>query len=99
MSDKLQFVAGLDRLKAVGLTTKVGTSSFQSSMFDRRSIKNMSTTLSRMRSWPLRVVVIAISIGLVAIFSAFASGERLSSITTSDSNPVDTVAITGATLI
>jgi N-acyl-D-amino-acid deacylase len=52
-----------------------------------------------MRSWSLRFVVIAIATALVAIFTAFARDERLSSLTTSGSKPGDTVAITGATLI
>jgi len=52
-----------------------------------------------MSSRSLRFIVIAIAICLMAIFTAFACGEGLSPVTTTRSNPVDTVAITGATLI
>src|SRR6266496_2375090 len=52
-----------------------------------------------MRSWSMRFVVIAIATALVVIFSAFASDEPQSSLTTSGANPADSVAITGATLI
>ena len=61
--------------------------------------KNMSLALSLMRTWSLRFLVIAISTILVTIFSAFVGDKRVSSVTLSNSKPVDTVAITGATLI
>ena len=59
----------------------------------------MSLVLSLMRTWLLRFLVIAISTILVTIFSAFVGDKRVSSVTLSNSKPVDTVAITGATLI
>ncbi len=61
--------------------------------------KNMSLALSLMRTWSLRFLVIAISTILVTIFSAFVGDKRVSSVTLSNSKPVDTVAITNATLI
>ena len=47
----------------------------------------------------MRFLVIAIPTILVTIFSAFVGDKRVSSVTLSNSKPVDTVAITGATLI